>query len=502
MNQGNPLRRGLWVLLYPLLLVGLIFGQSTIGAQDKDTSKSLTMFFIGRRDSKIEPCGCKKNPRGGVQFEARMYSKVPREHSLRVDSGGFGPARMTPDGSMRTSYSIRAMGGDLDLDAVNVSRIDLQLGEGFFESLGKKHPGSLRPLISANIFSRKFPDRQSFPSYKMVERTLRDGSAVNVLIVGVTSPSAVYTPNKTLTTPNTARDYVITDPNEAMAEVIAEKGAEAGMIVALVYGSWEEAVEIAKANQEIDIMVAASRPPRWVKENVTVEGNTKIMAVHNSEGKELGIVEITAAEEGQWKTKGDPKWKGVDPAFEPVESLVSLIEEYKQNTTELILQVPSYTKRVFTGARTCQTCHSDIYASWQKTPHASALKTLVEKGMQYDPSCLKCHTVGFSKDNGFYNTSQSRPMANVQCESCHGAGAEHADTQNYIRNRSINALKGAERTAYMQRARSVVPAKEVSASTCLECHTPDNDDHFVYDEKVHKVNHSDILQQAAKAAGG
>ena len=57
-------------------------------------------------------------------------------------------------------------------------------------------------------------------------------------------------------------------------------------------------------------------------------------------------------------------------------------------------------------------------------------------------------------------------LASVQCEVCHGPGAAHASS----------------------------PAKdnihrEVAARVCLECHTPDHSDHFVYEERLPKVRH-------------
>jgi hypothetical protein len=33
------------------------------------------------------------------------------------------------------------------------------------------------------------------------------------------------------------------------------------------------------------------------------------------------------------------------------------------------------------------------------------------------------------------------------------------------------------------------PHKAVPEATCLKCHTPENDDHFVYKEKLPKIAH-------------
>ena len=122
----------------------------------------------------------------------------------------------------------------------------------------------------------------------------------------------------------------------------------------------------------------------------------------------------------------------------------------------------------YKGATSCSVCHNggsggDQYATWSNTAHASAVQSLAAIGMDENPYCLKCHTVGTytvtgtdSLDNGGYDETAVPRLAGVQCENCHGPGSEHP-TPTFT---------------------SV--ALNMSASLCGQCHTDAH--HPTYDE--------------------
>ncbi len=118
----------------------------------------------------------------------------------------------------------------------------------------------------------------------------------------------------------------------------------------------------------------------------------------------------------------------------------------------------------------CMTCHASmpefqaIFTTWQNTPHATLFKTEVNippsAGGHYTSSCFPCHTVGSDNhlvvnNGGFDDIAQQlgwvwNPAtansgswdtikmkfsklvnyATIGCESCHGAGKEHASTED------------------------------------------------------------------------
>lgn len=114
----------------------------------------------------------------------------------------------------------------------------------------------------------------------------------------------------------------------------------------------------------------------------------------------------------------------------------------------------------YMGSQTCQLCHSggqiaeDMYTPWSQTPHATAFTRAIDglSSSHFSQNCTKCHVVGFdthpSAVNGGFDdvaaqTGWTFPtvltngnwaampaalknVSNIQCESCHGPGSQHA----------------------------------------------------------------------------
>jgi hypothetical protein len=84
-----------------------------------------------------------------------------------------------------------------------------------------------------------------------------------------------------------------------------------------------------------------------------------------------------------------------------------------------------------TKQTTCGNCHPDVQAEWAQTKHAGAWAGLQASG-HADASCNKCHTTNGATNlgpdtAGFLSVSADaqRFYQDVQCESCHGPGANH-----------------------------------------------------------------------------
>jgi predicted CXXCH cytochrome family protein len=81
----------------------------------------------------------------------------------------------------------------------------------------------------------------------------------------------------------------------------------------------------------------------------------------------------------------------------------------------------------------CGECHPSQQSHWVETAHADAFDTLDAIGQSgADQPCALCHNVTSNgnaltdPDAGFIGTPVAE-LHNVQCESCHGPGAEHVD---------------------------------------------------------------------------
>ena len=87
----------------------------------------------------------------------------------------------------------------------------------------------------------------------------------------------------------------------------------------------------------------------------------------------------------------------------------------------------------YVGAKACESCHEDQYASFMANSNkARSWKSLEKMMPKLTPAeqqeCFACHTTGHGKPGGFVSLEKTPDMANLSCESCHGPGSLHAET--------------------------------------------------------------------------
>lgn len=108
----------------------------------------------------------------------------------------------------------------------------------------------------------------------------------------------------------------------------------------------------------------------------------------------------------------------------------------------------------YVGAKKCKMCHKVQFASWQQSTHATALDSA--KGSTdpaYDAAaCVGCHA-----------TNKDEALAGVQCEACHGPGADFKK-MSIMKDREKAVANGL-----------VIPTQE----TCNGCHKDDGHSRLV-----------------------
>lgn len=90
-------------------------------------------------------------------------------------------------------------------------------------------------------------------------------------------------------------------------------------------------------------------------------------------------------------------------------------------------------KAVFIGAKACESCHPDQYASFKANSNKahswnSVLKMLPKLTPAEQKDCFACHTTGYGKPGGFESFEKTPHLANLSCEACHGPGSVHAES--------------------------------------------------------------------------
>ena len=123
----------------------------------------------------------------------------------------------------------------------------------------------------------------------------------------------------------------------------------------------------------------------------------------------------------------------------------------------------------------CGNCHANTQQQWVATAHAGAWDALPASG-KTNPACVGCHTVSElgnpATTAGGYNAVRDASYHDVQCESCHGPGFDHASVPD-LGDKPI--------------ARVAVFADDTSG-TCGDCHTGE---HHPFVEEWEQSRHAE-----------
>jgi len=113
--------------------------------------------------------------------------------------------------------------------------------------------------------------------------------------------------------------------------------------------------------------------------------------------------------------------------------------------------------------------------------HATAWKTLEDRGQQFDLDCIGCHVTGWDRPGGS-NLAHNDKLRDVQCETCHGPGSIHV------------AKGGLEKPSAVKLA----PPQDLCAS---QCHTKEHSDTFQLEAYLRDVIGPGHGEEARKKLG-
>lgn len=141
----------------------------------------------------------------------------------------------------------------------------------------------------------------------------------------------------------------------------------------------------------------------------------------------------------------------------------------------------------YVGVKACTMCHKgDKYANldkkWADSKHAKAFEVLVAKKEDKNPKCLACHTTGFGKGGYAVDAADDvkKKFEGVQCEACHGAGADY---------------KGAAVMKDAAKAAAAGLTAKPDAKVCQTCHNADSPTFdakkpFKFEEAAKAIDHT------------
>ena len=128
-------------------------------------------------------------------------------------------------------------------------------------------------------------------------------------------------------------------------------------------------------------------------------------------------------------------------------------------------------EKLYVGSAVCAECHEKEYENFTTlTKKAHSFDSLLglKKGLTEAEfkSCFECHTTGYGKPGGFISEEETPELSNLGCESCHGPGSLHRESED---------------------PEDII--KKVSIEHCIDCHNQERVAAFDFKPLVHGGAH-------------
>ena len=448
-----------------LALPGVTVGLAPIGCKSATaaTPRTITVFFSNETFSQVLPC-CRYHHMGGLSWRATVMAQQTANPELVVDVGNFSTQSPSDQAQVLQQTYLLRIYDMLGYSALNVGPQEFLLGKHKLAALW--HEAGDR-LISANVVDST--GQLVLPGYRIVD--------VNGLQVGIIGLITSQT-NDHQDLPIDPADVMATqDPLTAFAKVWATVEKRSDIQVVLSQLRDDEVDRLTMTYPGIDLVLGG---PDWKmgSERAPRAVNGVPCAKVGVFGKYLGRVnlELDSADHRKPVTSFDGDTVQIGEELPRNPKVEQVLEEFKAQLRRGDAIQSEFghfladAQHVFGGEWYCSSCHAAISNGWQATAHAHALQSLADKSQAENPACLQCHTVGFQVDGGYAPATTGSRLANVQCESCHGPGAEHMKlASDWVFGPS--SPKPADWKI----------AKQVPEAVCVRCHNAENDPHWAGD---------------------
>lgn len=376
------------------------------------------------------------------------------------------------------SHFVAEMMGVMGYDAIGIGEMDLNFGLGALVKDARKFH---LPIVCANLVARvdSVKVREKGPEYAAAEKLgtafmpyhIVEKNGIKFGFIGAMSAStkqrgAGQSSVEALT-------YTLGDAAAAVKPLLPDVRKQCDVVVLLAHMNQVEAQQLAEAVPGIDLIVlghdAGDRP---LGEPIVV-GQTKILRA-TAQGQYIGQLDMKLDAKHRLvdsRNRIHPMTAGYPDDADMAKRLDTFDAENRKVQKELYAKEqlkgagdnPFGTRYLGVGA--CQSCHRPQFEVYMKTAHAHAYATLAAEFVNRDTNCVGCHVTGYKEEGGFGGVRmRGAPvdLTDVQCEACHGPGAEHTRDGSY-RTRAREA--------------------------CVKCHTPNDDPDFNFDKDWPLIAH-------------
>lgn len=414
------------ILVSAFAIVGI--GLGILGGTGGD---KWTVAIGGHLDGYLSPCGCSEPMMGGILRRGTALAELG-SNVVYLDAGGV-VSDSGPQSILKAETAAQAAAAS-GVAGMNLTAGDAALGPGTVLSMARLAGGKLLSSHLASDNSLGIPrwvDKGPFLIGGVTTHAGSLGLSLDLPAVPLTSAVQDF-----LEAAQTGQKIplLLFDGSEADARLLAETQPGLALIV------YSSTGDVPTAN-------AAS-------------GTTKLVTP-GDRGRSLAAMTY----ENNQLSKYRKVSLGPEVKDNPRTDAIYDVYLDRVSNSKLLEQVPRAPGDAFAGSAECIKCHADAGRIWQHSKHSLALATLEKVKHDRDPDCVRCHVVGLETTPGFRSRTETPDLANVGCESCHGAGAKH----------------------------SLVPSlwkfPKVTERDCVRCHSADNSPGFDFKSYWSKIKH-------------
>ncbi len=453
---------------------------------DKDDGYGIVLFYSMGVHGNLEVCGCPIYPLGGVArrtgYINAFRQRSPDAAIIQADAGYIfnddttgAVAGLREDARLMNDWIVRANEA-MNLEIVNLGYRDLLYADSLLKPDARLKPEK-SSLISANIKAADANHVSPAPYVIKIVTGKRLPKPVRIAFIGLSDVA-----------PDEYKDavaksgFAISDPLAAAKAALVEVRDKADVTAIVGFLKLQTANKLAMQNDDLDLVIAAEErgivfDPQQV--------NNALIVYAAKETKHLGELRFYTDAEGVVDrfTARYVELDGIIPDDPPLAEITTRarreidVVQTRLAEAEAAALAGKMQDSPYALSESCAKCHKAEYEIWKKSRHSHAFAALAEKHRTFDVNCVGCHSLGY-QDQGFVNIKATPQFANVQCESCHGPGAEH------VKAPAVGNYK--------------TPPKNQS---CLVCHDRDNSPDFVFEKYWPVVAHKNTFKPEAATRG-
>ena len=402
-----------------------LYGNETDKSLNETSDPAINIIFTGEENGYLEPCGCSEKELGGLPKRHSLINQLrKRDENWIILSLGDLPGKVGRQDEIKMETTLKAL-DQMGYTAHNIGEKDISMG---IDLLGYLSQISSVDFISSNIVNLN-PQILKIKPYVVKEIKIKE-TTLKVGILGIVSPELID---------DAYQEIEVVDPIVSLKPLLSKLSDKTDLLILLSHAEIEDSIKIAEVYPEFDLIISGhrvDRPSLYIK-----KVNATYVIPVGEKGKYLGTVtmspKFSRTNEDRPSNSNLPSVETIplDERFEDSHEIKTLFKIYQQRLRdeellERVFKADPPSDLTYIGNDDCAACHNKIFKHWEETRHASAYETLVKAEHEYDPECVGCHVIGLNYFTGFETIESTPGMKGVGCESCHGPGSNHKETQS------------------------------------------------------------------------